>query len=124
VFAAAIRSEQKTADGAWRAWSLARTFRADRMVTFVDPASPDSYAVAWRVRLNGANADFKGRLAASLPAGTAIVLKDGDAIYYGTTRPEQLALWTDVTRCGSESELPAERAQSEMAESVLRRLWR
>jgi hypothetical protein len=107
---------------AQHAWAGALHFRGDRAVVFTEPASPGSYAIAWRVRFDtaGAATAFANTLSQSLVLGSAVATQEREVVYYGTTLPDRLSAWTQPTHCGTEADLPAPREEPSPGEEALR----
>lgn len=90
------------------AWSFARAFRADKVVAFEEDSTPDSGAVAWRLRF-ATEEDarlFVSITTSALAPGSASERRGREVLYYGTTLADRLSRWTDPGHCGTESELP------------------
>lgn len=101
--------------GAAEAWTDALQIRGDSLVVFTESADPDSHAIAWRVRFatDLAAQTFGAVAAARLGARSQVVVQSREVIFYGTTKPDKLALWTGVTDCGTEEELPVRTGASD-----------
>jgi hypothetical protein len=109
-----------------QAWTDALGLRGDRVVAFAEDGVSDSYAIAWRIRFASAPAakSFADGVSRRLAAGAAVAIQDREVVYFGTTNPDKLALWTDPTHCGTEDELPARHVEPPAEEASLRHTWR
>ena len=90
------------------AWRIARGFRADRLVAFGETSTPDSRAIAWRIRFASEvlATTFVSRGSSALKPGTALESQDREVLYYGTTLPDRLSTWAERDHCGTAAELP------------------
>jgi hypothetical protein len=106
-------------EGAWR---NAEEYRGDSLVVFVEEGVPDSFAAAWRIRLESASAaeTWAGRVRAGLGEGAAVTTDDRELLFYAAS-PEVLAAWTDSAHCGTPEELPDPAAGTPEETASLRR---
>jgi hypothetical protein len=86
-----------------KAWSAAFTVRGDRLVSFTDDDASGERAVAWRIRFRDRTAAeaFVADVTPARAVGSGLVAIGSEVLFYGTTNPATLPLWTDATQCGA-----------------------